>query len=81
MVKKSWKHVPSIPRMEVSANSEMNTGQTTHDPPTAIPKIDKGFCLKSLNFYIRATCLRFKSTYRLKISQHTALEYFEQIQL
>lgn len=25
--------------MDVSANSLMNTGQTTHDPPTAIPEI------------------------------------------
>lgn len=42
MVKKSWKHVPSVPRIDVSAYSLMNTGHTTHDPPIAIPNITEG---------------------------------------
>lgn len=38
MVRKSWKHVPSIPRIDVSAYSLTYTGHTTHDPPIARPE-------------------------------------------
>lgn len=37
IVRKSWKHVPSIPRIDVSAYSLIKTGHTTHEPPMAIP--------------------------------------------
>lgn len=37
MVRNSWKPVPNRPRIEVSANSEMNIGVTTHEPPVEMP--------------------------------------------
>lgn len=37
MVKNNWKQVPSDPRIDVSANSLMKTGATTHDPPITTP--------------------------------------------
>lgn len=37
IVKNSWKHVPSNPLIEVSANSEINIGVTTQEPPVEMP--------------------------------------------
>lgn len=37
MVRNSWKPVPNRPRIEVSANSEMNIGVTTQEPPVEMP--------------------------------------------
>lgn len=50
MVRNSWKHVPSVPRIDVSAYSLMKTGQTTHDPPIPIPVLNEIYQLRICEF-------------------------------
>lgn len=63
IVRNSWKHVPSVPRIDVSANSEINTGATTQDAPVEIPETHISF-----NEYRIHSCLSC-DTYRLKCAQ------------
>lgn len=64
IVKNSWKQVPSKPRIEVSANSEIYIGATTHEPPVEIPNQKKVFKTISVNTHS-------SHIYRLKNGLHT----------